>query len=300
MPGERRPGTDHEHHEWSPISTRSNLSWPNDAKVALCVMVTLEHTEWQPPDDKFNSAQSGGVGIRPFPDYPRYSHRDYGHRVGIFRVLDVLERLNIRPTVVMDTQTVQGYPYLVQHCLGRGCEIIGHGESASQSISGNMSVEQESQFIKKAIDALTEATGSPPRGWFGTEYGESERTPDLLDQAGISYVCDWANDEQPYHMKGGLYALPAMLELDDLFTMSTRRVTIDRYARLLTDGFDVMYRDGATNGRLLTINIHPWLCGQPFRIGYLEEALAHMMGHEGVWAASGSEIIDWYRDNAPA
>ena len=300
MPAERRQGMDHEHHEWSPINTRGKLSWPGDARVALCVIITLEHTEWEPPEGSFSADQAGGLGVRPFPDYPRFSHREYGHRVGIFRVLDVLERLGIRPTVAMDSQTAEGYPYLVKHCLARGCEIIGHGVSGSQMISGDMSVEEETEFIRAAIDVLKKATGSAPKGWFGTDYGESERTPGLLAKAGIDYVCDWVNDEQPYPMKDGLFALPAMLEMDDLFTMSTRRVTIGRYAQSIKDGFDTMYRDGVANGRLMTINIHPWLTGQPFRIGYLEDALGHIMGHEGVWAASGSEIIDWYRDNPPA
>ncbi len=300
MPAERRQGTDHEHHEWSPISTRSKLSWPDDARVALCVVVTLEHTEWEPPEGSFSADQAGGLGARPFPDYARYSHRDYGHRVGIFRVLDLLERQGIKPTVAMDSQTAEGYPYLVKHCLGRGCEIIGHGVSGNQIISGNMSIEEEAEFIRSSIEILKKATGAAPKGWFGTDYGESERTPGLLAQAGISYLCDWVNDEQPYPMKDGLFALPTMLEMDDLFALWTRRVTIDRYAQSLKDGFDAMYKDGADNGRLLTINVHPWLVGQPFRIGYLEDALGHIMGHQGVWAASGSEIIAWYRDNPPA
>ena len=300
MPAERRLGTDHEHHEWSPISTRGRLSWPGDARVALCVIVTLEHTEWEPPEGSFSADQAGGLGVRPFPDYARYSHREYGHRVGIFRVLDVLERQGIKPTVAMDSQTAENYPYLVKHCLGRGCEIIAHGVSASQMISGNMSIEEEAEFIRSALDVLKKATGASPKGWFGTDYGESERTPGLLAQAGIDYVCDWVNDEQPYPMKDGLFALPTMFEMDDLFTLSTRRVTIDRYAQSLKDGFDAMYRDGAENGRLMAINLHPWLVGQPFRIGYLEDALTYIMGHQGVWAASGSEIIDWYRNNPPA
>ena len=299
MPAARREGMDHEHHEWSPISTRGKLSWPDNAKVALCVIITLEHTEWEPPEGSFSADQAGGLGLRPFPDYPRFSHREYGHRVGIFRVLDTLERLKIKATVAMDTQTAEGYPYLVKHCLDRGCEIIAHGVSGSQMITGNMSIEEEAEFIRSAIDVLKKATGAAPKGWFGTDYGESERTPGLLAQAGIDYLCDWVNDEQPYPMANGLVALPTMLEMDDLFALSNRRVEIERYCQSLKDGFDVMYRDGAENGRLMTINLHPWLVGQPFRIGYLEEALAHIMGHQGVWSASGSEIIDWFRANPP-
>ena len=300
MPAERREGMDHEHHEWSPISTRGKLSWPDNAKVALCVIITLEHTEWEAPEGSFSADQAGGLGLRPFPDYPRFSHREYGHRVGIFRVLDTLERLKIKATVAMDTQTAEGYPYLVKHCQDRDCEIIAHGVSGTQMISGKMSIEEEADFIRASLDAMKEATGLAPRGWFGTDYGESERTPGLLRQAGIDYLCDWVNDEQPYPMTEGLVALPTMLEMAGLFAMSNRRVEIERYCQSLKDGFDVMFRDGGNNGRLMTINLHPWLVGQPFRIGYLEEALAHIMGHDGVWAASGAEIIDWFRSNPPA
>lgn len=300
MPAERREGMDHPHHEWSPISTRGKLSWPDNAKVALCVIVTLEHTEWEPPEGSFSADQAGGLGVRPFPDYPRFSHREYGHRVGIFRVLDTLERLGIKATVAMDTQTAEGYPYLVKHCQDRGCEIIAHGVSGSQMISGQMSTEEEVGFIRTSLDAMQKATGSMPRGWFGTDYGESERTPQLLRQAGVDYLCDWANDEQPYPMSDGLVAVPTMLEMDDLFAMSSRRVEIERYCQTLTDGFDIMYQDGEDNGRLMTINLHPWLVGQPFRIGYLEDALAHVMGHDRVWTATGSEIVDWFRSNPPA
>ena len=299
MPAERRQGMDHAHHEWSPISTRGKLNWPNNARVALCAIVTLEHTEWELPEGGFSSDQAGGLGVRPFPDYPRFSHREYGHRVGVFRVLDVLQKLGINATVAMDTQTAENYPYLVKYCLDHGCEIIAHGISGSQMISGNMSVEAETIFIRSSMDIMQKATGKKPRGWAGTDYGESERTPDLLRQAGFDYVCDWVNDEQPYPMRDGLTALPTMLEMDDLFTMSNRRVTVDRFAQSLKDGFDAMYRDGSFNGRLMTVNLHPWLIGQPFRIGYLEDALGYVMSHEGVWAATGSEIVDWYRDNQP-
>ena len=115
MPAERRLGMDHEHHEWSPISTRGKLNWPSGAKVALCVIVTLEHTEWDPPEGSFSADQAGGLGVRPFPDYPRFSHREYGHRVGIFRVLDVLEKHGIKPTVAMDAQTAELNPWLATH-----------------------------------------------------------------------------------------------------------------------------------------------------------------------------------------
>lgn len=303
MPAERRLGMDHDHYDWSPFIRRGVLSWPESARVALCVIVNLERFEFQPPEGSFQSPTlAGGAWARPYPDYMRMSHRDYGHRVGIFRVLEVLEKHGIKPTVAMDALSAEHYPYLVNHCLQRGYEIIGHGISVSQMITSDMSEQQEREYIQNSVGALKQATGVAPSGWLGAEYGESTRTPQLLSQEGIEYVCDWTNDEQPYPLKsphGELFALPIMLELDDVNALSDRHVPIGRYRDMLKEGFDTLYHDSAASGRLLTLNLHPWLIGQPFRIRYLDDALGHMVRREGVWAASGSEIIDWYRHNPP-
>jgi allantoinase len=304
MPGQRRVGMDHEHYGWSPLSKRGVLRWPEHARVALCVIVNLEHMEWRPPDGSYQlPTLSGGLDPRPFPDYARLSHREYGHRVGIFRVLDVLEKYRIKPTVAMDLFTAENYPFLVHHCRQRGAEIMGHGISISRMITSKMSEQDERQYIRATVEGLKRATGATPVGWLGPEYGESERTPQLLAEAGIRYVCDWTNDEQPYRMnsrQGELFALPIMLELDDVNALWYRRLAIDRYAEMLTESFEMLYRDGARNGRLFILNLHPWLIGQPFRIGYLDEALGGMIRRQGVWAATGAEIIDWYRQHPPA
>ena len=302
MPAQRRFGMDHEHYDWSPLVNRGALHWPDNARVALCVIVNLEHVQWSPPEGSHSTPLAGGLAPRPFPDYSLFSHREYGHRVGIFRVLDALEHHGIKATVAMDVLTAENYPYLVKHCKDRGCEIIGHGVSASQVITNNMPEEEELDYIQASIEALRRAIGTAPVGWLGPEYGESSRTPQLLARAGISYVCDWANDEQPYPMKadsGELFALPATLELDDIIALWDRRVPIDRYAQLLKESFDTLYQDGEQNGRLMVLNLHPWLIGQPFRIGYLNDALEHMVRRSGVWPATGSQIIDWYRNHRP-
>jgi peptidoglycan/xylan/chitin deacetylase (PgdA/CDA1 family) len=298
MPAERRYGLDHPHHRWSPVVGREALRWPNKARVALCVIVNLEHLEWTPPQ---GSVQPASLYDRPLPDYRNFSHREYGHRVGIFRVLDALEASGIRATVAMDALTAQNYPYLVNHCLGRGSEVIGHGISVSRMITSRMGEEEERGYIEESLKALEDATGKRPQGWLGPEYGESERTPGLLAEAGVRYVCDWANDEQPYAMttdSGELYSLPIMLELDDIQALWYRKVPAARYGAMLQEAFDVIYDDAASSGRLLVLNLHPWLIGQPHRIAYLEKALESMMDRQGVWAATGSEIINWYAKEA--
>ncbi len=298
MPAERRYGMDHAHYSWSPMRDRARLIWPGGARVALCVIISLEHTEWLPPEDSVQaSPQAAGMIPRPYPDYSRLTHREYGHRVGIFRLLDVLEKHGVAPTIAIDALTAEHYPYLVEHCRQRGCEFIAHGAAATRLVSSAMTASDEQRYIQSALDTIGQATGEPPIGWLGPEYGESERTPQLLAQAGVRYVCDWVNDEQPYRMsapEGELFALPIMLELDDAHALWQRRVRTPRYGQLLQEGFERLYDDGRDNGRLLVIHVHPWLMGQPFRIRYLDEALQAMMSRQGVWAARGREIIDWY------
>jgi peptidoglycan/xylan/chitin deacetylase (PgdA/CDA1 family) len=304
MPAQRRFGMDHAHYTWSPLIKRGVLRWPEQARVAFCVIVNLEHMEWYPPPGSYQvPTLAGGLGPRSFPDYPRLTHREYGHRVGVFRTIAILKAHGITPTVAMDTLTAEHYPYLVRYCLQQGCEIIGHGISVSQMITSQMTEQEERDYIRQSIDTLTRATGKPPVGWFGPEYGESPRTPQLLAQAGIRYVCDWANDEQPYPLttrQGDCFALPILLELDDIHALWDRQVPIDRYAALLQESFEGLYQDGAHTGRLLVLNLHPWLIGQPFRISYLHDALGCMMRRQGVWAATGAAIIDWYQQHPPA
>ena len=299
MPAQRRFGMDHEHYDWSPISTRNVLRWPDGAPLAIVVIVNLEHMEWTAPDGSYQAANlAGGSTARPFPDYARISHREYGHRVGIFRILDVLQKYNITPTLAVDALTAKHYPFLMNYCMNRDVEFMAHGISVSQMITSKMSADQELEYIQQTIAAIEIATGTQPAGWLGPEYGESERTPQLLAKSNIKYLCDWANDEQPYPLKspeGELTALPIMLELDDVIAMAHRRVNVDRYANMLTESSEVLYENGSDNGRLMVLNLHPWLIGQPFRINYLDEALSTIMNKPRVWAATGSEVTNWYR-----
>jgi peptidoglycan/xylan/chitin deacetylase (PgdA/CDA1 family) len=299
---ELHAGMDHEHYDWSPLNAgRAVLRWPENARVALCVIVTLEHMEWSRPPNSYQIPNlAGGYGPGPFPDVTAWSHREYGHRVGIFRVLKVLDKYGIKPTIAMDALTAEHYPFLVRHCLGRGDEIIGHGISVNRMITSRMSEQEERDYIQTSVQALSRATGKAPVGWLGPELGESIRTPRVLAACDIRYVCDWVNDEQPYTFKvpqGELYALPIMLPLDDVNALWDRRIDIDRYREMIKETFDTLYDEGATNGRLLVLHLHPWLIGQPFRIGYLDAALSHISHRQGVWAATGAEIIDWYRRN---
>jgi peptidoglycan/xylan/chitin deacetylase (PgdA/CDA1 family) len=252
--------------------------------VALCVIVTLEHLEWSRSPGSFQlPTRAGGYGPGPFPDVTAWSHREYGHRVGIFRVLDVLARHGVTPTIAMDVLTAEHYPFLVRHCLGRGAEIMAHGISVSRMITSRMSDEEERDYIQAPVQRLTRATGKAPAGWLVPESGESPRTPGLLAEARIRYVCDWVNDEQPYPLKvpGGnsrlAHHLAAGRRQRPLGSADRSRPV----RRMIGDTCETLYRDGATTGRLLVLHLHPWLIGQPFRIGCLDATLGRIGAGRG-------------------
>ena len=303
MPAERKPGMDNPYHDWSPLIRRPRLSWPDGAHVALCVILSLERYQWRHPPDGYKSPnQPGGAAEsgRPFPDIIGYSLREYGLRVGIFRVAAMLERLGIPATVALDACIAAEYPFIVDYCRDRGWEFIAHGVAANQMITSRMNEAEERDYIRRSIEAVAQATGARPLGWLGPEYGESQRTVALLADEGVRYVCDWPNDDQPYAMKsptGEIYSLPVTLDLDDTFTHYYKNVPVNVYARMITDTFDVLHREGGESGRLMVLNIHPWLMGQPFRSKHMERALEHISGGEGVWTATGNQIVEWHRQH---
>jgi allantoinase len=298
MPGNRTPGMDQSYYQWSPMPLRPALRWPAGAQVALCVIVNVEHYDMEPVPGAFTPGSvPGWRGRGPSPDFSTYSLREYGNRVGIFRVLRLLDKYQVPATVAIDAQSAQRCPFIVKQCLSRGFEFAGHGHSVTQMITSKMSVDTEREHIRSALETVKAATGTAVTGWFGPEYGESERTPAVLAELGVKYVLDWPNDEQPYRMtvpKGELVSIPTLLDLDDVYAHWHRRVTIWRWERMVKEAFETLHRDGATNGRVLTLNLHPWLIGQPHRIKSLDQALEYICGHSGVWKATGRQITDWY------
>ena len=239
---------DEHQYEWSPIVSRKRLVWPKGAGLAFVALLNLEYFETDPPPGSYRAAGmpslSGGM---PNPDIPTMSHREYGHRVGIFRVLAALAERGIRATVAIDAMSAENYPFLVDYCSQRNCEFVARGLAASRIISSAMSETEESAYIEDALARITSAIGYQPKGWFGPEHSESERTPNLLAGAGLRYVCDWSNDDQPYRMKtdtGKLFALPTALELEDSFALLRRGVQLERYSTMLHDAADQLLTEG--------------------------------------------------------
>lgn len=292
----RRYGMDHERYDWSMLPQRAGVAWPGGARIALWVVPALE---WFPLDMKGQPFKPPGAMQTAYPDFRHYTLRDYGNRVGIYRIMQALERHGIRATAAVNAAVAVRYPHLIQACRKRGWEIMAKGLDMDHLHHGGLSADEERQWIGQGMTILRQATGGAVRGWLSPAKSESFQTLDLLAEAGLDYVCDWVNDDMPYAMRtshGPLHAMPHPIDIDDHTILVQNHHTEDDFRDALIDQFDLLYREATPdNGRVMAIALHPWVIGQPYRIGALEQALAHIMSHTGVWAATGSEILDAWK-----
>ena len=163
-----------------------------------------------------------------------------------------------------------------------------------------MSEEQERAFIKRNLAIIEEATGKRPKGWLGMCLAESLNSPDLLAEAGIEYVSNYAHDELPLPMRvkrGSLLTMPYTLELNDVPTILGKGASGEVFGRMIVDQFDVLYAEGMERPRIMSISLHPFISGHPFRMKHLAAALAYVASHSAVWLTTGGEVNDWYRAN---
>src|SRR6059058_3067702 len=174
MPAKRAYGMDQDFYPWSPIVARPPLRWPEGARVALAVIVNLEHWDWEVPAGTPMSGKAGWLPLHRPSGPPSgltatggYGNHEYGNRVGIFRILAVLDKYGIRPTLALDKVIADHYPFLVNEGLQRNAEFIAHGLTRRQIIHIGMSLDAEREYIRASIAAVEKATGKRPIGWSG-------------------------------------------------------------------------------------------------------------------------------------
>ena len=277
---------------YSAINDRSRLRWPNDARVAFWVIPNIEFFAL----DENVPASAGGTGIKP-PDVPTWSSRDYGNRVGVFRMMDVMDRYGIRGTVALNSDVCLHHPNIIQAGNALKWEWMGHNRTNTQRLNA-VPPEEEAPLIADVVKTITSVAGERPVGWLGSGLQETWESLGHLADAGFTYVADWVNDDQPYQMQleGGrtICSIPYSWYINDKPAYEAQHRTTEEFSDMICRQFDVLYREGATSGRVMAVALHPYISGQPFRIGALETAFEYICRHEGVWLATGSEIVNHY------
>lgn len=281
-------------YDFSPIVDRKPFKLPKGARVALWLGVNIEYFDIGGMD--FGGAGSFNV---PPPNVFDFAARDYGNRIGIWRLMELLDNHDMKASVLLNSDLCEHNPIIVEEGKKRGWEFLGHGISNSV-LMGGMNEVEERETIRTTLDVIEKAAGARPKGWLGPALQETFNTPDILAEAGIKYLCDWCCDDQPFPMnvkKGSLISVPYTLDLNDIPAFLYHHMTPEQFCQMIKDQFDTLYREGSAQARVMCIALHPFLIGHAYRIGWLDKALSYIKGHEDVWFATAGEIAEWYYEN---
>lgn len=283
----------HGRYPYRPIEGRADFEWPGGHRLAVYLALNIE---------VFAFGEGLGAELAPGgpqPDVLNYAWRDYGNRVGIWRLLDEFYRLELPATVLANSDAYAECPEVMAAFRQRGDEVVAHGRTNSER-QGVMDEAAERSLIAEATDVIARAEGRRPSGWLGPWISQSRTTPDLLAEAGYDYLLDWCHDDQPVWMatRGGgrIVSVPYPQELNDIPAVVARRVEGRTFAEMIVDGFDEQLAQSAAQPLVFAVALHPYIVGQPHRLRPLRRALEHIAAHrDRVWLCHAGEIArHWF------
>lgn len=280
---------DHHRYEYSPIGQRADYRWPDGKRLAFYVALNIEHFSF-----------GEGLGhtpsyTTPQPDVRNYAWRDYGLRVGVWRLFDLLDELRLPACHLINSAVYDHAPAILERIRQRGDEIVGHGRTNAER-QGDLDEADERALIREATEAIGRHEGKPPAGWMGPWISESLVTPDLLKEAGYRYLMDWPCDDQPVWMDtraGPILSIPYPVEINDAPAMLTRHHTASEFTQMILDQFEEMLRLSEQQPLVCGVSLHTFAAGQPFRLRQLRRALDHIVRHpnaDRVWFTRPGEI----------
>jgi peptidoglycan/xylan/chitin deacetylase (PgdA/CDA1 family) len=287
----------HDRYDYAPILGRAHAPWPEGKKLAVYIALGVE-------DYHFGDGQTENLieGV-PFPDLVNASWRDYGNRVGGFRLLHRLERFGIPPTILLNTAVYDSAPELMAEARRLGAEFIGHGISNSDSLEG-LTEAEERDYLEAVARRIRLEEGSAPLGWSSPWLTHTTHTLDLLAETGYRYVMDLRLDDQPVWLntrQTPLLAMPYGLEINDSTSMIGRHVGAAEFADMIIDEFDELLLAAEDQPLVMSIVVHSFISGAPFRLKQLTRALEHLAAHrDEVWFTQPREIYDIVRSHAAA
>lgn len=277
----------HGRYDYSNITKRPDYSWPGGKRLAVYVAFNIE---------AFGFGDGKGSAIAP-PDqalsHSVYSWRDYGNRVGVWRLFDMMDELGIPIEAQMNTAIYDECPDIAERLRARGDEIVGHGVTNSDE-QGHLPEAAERALIQDATAAITKHEGTPPVGWMSPWLSNSDVTMDLLQEAGYRYVMDWTMDDQPVWLKtrqGRILSMPYPVEVNDNRALVWLRYSSEEFADMIVDQFDEMLEQSEGQPLVCPISIHPFSIGRPYRMRQFRRALKHILGHrDRIWLTRPRDI----------
>ena len=286
----------HDRYPYSNITQRPDYSWPAGKRLAVYVAVNIE---------QFRYGEGKGAAIAP-PDQANshsiFSWRDYGNRVGIWRLFELFDQLNIPIEAQMNTAIYNHCPDIAEKLRARGDEILGHGITNSDA-QGHLDETAEAEFIHQVTETIERHEGKRPVGWMSPWLSNSEVTADLLQEAGYRYFMDWTSDDQPIWMKtrnGRILSIPYPIECNDTRGIVWYQYTSSEFADMLVDNFDEMLEQSERQPLVCPISLHPFVIGRPYRIRQLRRVFQHILQFQDrIWLTRPRDICDHIERLAP-
>ena len=294
----RRHGMDHDLYAWSNLFARPPVTWADGKTVAVWIVVSLEWFPIVPSDKPFRAP---GHMQTTYPDYRHYTAREYGARVGFYRLLDAFAKVGAKVSIAANSAIAERYPSLIADIVSAGHEIVAHSTDMNGTIATGLDEAEERALIGRSLDTLERVAGKRPRGWHSIARSQSWNTPRLLAEAGVEYMCDWVNDEMPFEMStaaGKIVNLPLNHELGDRQILTVQQQSVDSYAEQIRDACQLLEGEAARfGGRMLPLAITPYIMGLPYRMAVFEDLLAWLAARPDCGFATGGAILDAWRES---
>lgn len=289
----RGRGMDHGYYPYSSLFDRKPVQWPGNKKLMIWPVISLEYFPMVPNDNPFRAP---GHMQTAYPDYRHYTAREYGTRIGIYRLLGAFEKVGAKISVATNSVIAERYPQLIEDIISGGHEIIAHSTDMNGTIASGLAEADERTLIEGSLTALEKATGTRPRGWLSIARSQSFNTAKLLAEAGVDYMCDWANDELPYAFQtdsGAITNIPLNHELSDRQIINVQQQSVDSYAQQMTDAANWLLAEAQQyGGRMLPMHLTPYIMGLPYRISSFEKLIAGFAARNDIGFVRGGAILD--------
>lgn len=277
---------------YSAIVDRKPLKLPRGVRMIVWPIVNVEVWDSERPMPR--QALPPPTHVTRLPDVPHWAWHEYGNRVGFWRLKDALDKRKITPSLSVNARVCEDYPRIAEACRDAGWEFMGHSYDQRPI---HLEPDQR-KTIKKAVKVIKKFTGKQPVGWLGPGFTQTLDTPENLAEAGIKYICDWPLDDEPVEIKtakGPLLCLPYSIELNDIALMIVQHQTPQELYTRCMDYFERLYAESAQRVKIMSIAVHPYISGTPFRIKYFERVLDELKKKPGVVFWTGEQIMEWYR-----
>lgn len=283
----------HTRYDYVPITKRTDYTWPGGKRLAVYFCNNLEYFAFRAGEGSDSTGMSAPQTQR------NYAWRDYGNRVGVWRMFDLFDELHCPLAHNLNSLILVHHPEIGERMLNRGDEFVAHGRTNSER-QGGMWEDDEARLIAETTETIASFTGRRPSGWMSPWLSQSSVTLDLLQEAGYIYQCDWPLDDQPIWMrtrKGRILNMPYPVETNDSPMMINRLHTAEELSKIWIDQFDEMLEQSRKGQSLVCpFVLHTFILGQPFRLRQLRRAMQHILSHrDEIWITQPGLIAEHVR-----